>query len=433
LDKIRLHHRALAPWLLLLLFHGSAHAAHGANPALANDPSPYLRLHTQDPVHWRHWDEAAIEDARKTGKLLFVSIGYFSCHWCHVMQRESFASERIAKVLNAEFIPVKVDRELEPALDDYLNTFVQATRGYSGWPLNVFLTPDGHPLVGTVYMPPEQFHLLLAKITSAWKETRPELEKGAAEAAAYLQSASGESADITLDRPHADRVLAEFVRQARSAADERDGGFGTESKFPSVPQLRALLVAEAATRDPQLAAFLKLTLDRMAERGLRDHLGGGFFRYATDPEWLKPHFEKMLYDNALLADLYLRAAETLGDPALADVAYDTLDFMLAELERDGAFDASLSSVDDKDVEGGYYLWDRETLERVLDADELRVAARAWRLEGTPPFEHGFLPIGGADRDAIAAELAMDRGSSPRLGRSSRRNDARARCRETTSS
>ena len=311
MDKIRLHHRALAPWLLLLLFHGSAHATHGANPALADDPSPYLRLHAQDPVHWRRWEASAIEDARSTGKLLFVSIGYFSCHWCHVMQRESFSSERIAKVLNAGFIPVKIDRELEPALDDYLNTFVQATRGYSGWPLNVFLTPDGHPLVGTVYMPPEQFHLLLARITSAWKESRAELEKGAAEAAAYLQSSNREVVAITLDRPHVDRVLAEFVRQARSAADERAGGFGTESKFPSVPQLRALLVAQAATQDPELAAFLELTLGRMAERGLRDHLGGGFFRYATDPEWLKPHFEKMLYDNALLADLYLRGG---GDP-----------------------------------------------------------------------------------------------------------------------
>jgi uncharacterized protein YyaL (SSP411 family) len=393
---------------LLLLFQGSAHGTHGANQALADDPSPYLRLHARDPIHWRRWEASTIEEARRTGKLLFVSIGYFSCHWCHVMQRESFSSNRIAEALNAGFIPVKIDRELEPALDDYLNTFVQAARGYSGWPLNVFLTPDGNPLVGAVYMPPEQFHLLLSRITSAWKDTRAELEKGAAEAAAYLQSADREVVAITLDRPHVERVLAEFVRQARSAADERGGGFGVTSKFPSVPQLRALLIAQGAMQDPELAPFLELTLDRMAGRGLRDHLAGGFFRYTTDPEWLKPHFEKMLYDNALLADLYLRAAEALGDPALADVAYDTLDFMLAELERDGAFDASLSAVDDKDVEGGYYLWDPATLERVLDADELRVAGPAWRLEGTPPFEHGYLPIAGADLDAVAAELAMDR-------------------------
>ena len=393
--------------VVLLGAHGLALAGHGVNRALTDDPSPYLQLHAGDPVHWRRWDAAAIEEARRTGRLLFVSVGYFSCHWCHVMRRESFSDKRIAQILNTAFIPVKVDRELEPALDEYLNTFVQATRGYSGWPLNVFLTPAGHPLVGGVYLPPEQFQRLLSRVTEVWQQDRDQLEKAAAESAGALVAADQKIVELTLDPAGVARLLATFVRQSNDIADEVDGGFGVTSKFPSVPQLRTLLLTQSMNPEPQLRAFLMLTLHQMADKGLRDHLGGGFFRYTTDPEWSKPHFEKMLYDNALLADLYLQAAEVLATPAFAQVAYDTLDFMLAELWRDGAFAASLSAVDDKDVEGGYYLWDDATLERVLDDDERRVAGLAWRLTGPPPFEHGYLPITGAGRRAIAGQLGIE--------------------------
>jgi len=382
-------------------------AEHGVNRVLADDASPYLQLHAGDPVHWRRWDGAAIDEARRTGRLLFISVGYFSCHWCHVMRRESFSDAGIARMLNTAFIPVKVDRELEPALDAYLNSFVQATRGYSGWPLNVFLTPEGHPLVGGVYLPAEQFQGLLMRVTQAWQQDRAPLEKAAAEAAGSLTADNGDITAMTVDRAHVDRILAAFVKQSESIADELGGGFGFTSKFPSVPQLRTLLLAESLQPDPKLRGFLMLTLRQMADKGLRDHLGGGFFRYTTDPKWLTPHFEKMLYDNALLADLYLRAADVLQTPAFAQIAYDTLDFMLAEMWRDGAFAASLSSVDDKDAEGGYYLWDEATLTRVLDDDERRAAGLAWQLKGTPPFEQGYLPIGGADRKLIAAQLSID--------------------------
>ena len=382
-------------------------AEHGVNPVLANDASPYLQSHAGDPVHWRRWDAAAVEESRRTGRLLFVSVGYFSCHWCHVMRRESFSDPRIARMLNTAFIPVKVDRELEPALDEYLNSFVQATRGYSGWPLNVFLTPEGYPLVGGVYLPVEQFQALLMRVTQAWQQDREPLEKAAAEAAGSLTADDRQITTMTLDSARVERILATFVRQSKDIADELDGGFGVTSKFPSVPQLRTLLLAEGLKPNPKLREFLMLTLRQMADKGLRDHLGGGFFRYTTDPKWLTPHFEKMLYDNALLADLYLRAADVLHTPAFAQIAYDTLDFMLAEMWRDGAFAASLSSVDDKDVEGGYYLWDEATLARVLDDDEGRAAGLAWQLKGTPPFEQGYLPMGGGDRTLIATQLDMD--------------------------
>jgi uncharacterized protein YyaL (SSP411 family) len=348
-----------------------------------------------------------MEEARRSGRLVFVSIGYFSCYWCHVMRRESFSDESIADMLNTAFVPVKVDRELEPALDEYLNAFLQATRGYSGWPLNVFLTPDGHPLLGAVYLPPEQFRILLQRLTVAWQQGRDELEKAAADAAGALQSGEQESREMTVDRASVAPIVETFVQQSNRIADELEGGFGDTSKFPSVPQLRTLLLIQSLAPEPALTEFLQLTLQQMADKGLRDHLGGGFFRYTTDPNWMTPHFEKMLYDNALLADLYLRAADVLHMPSLRLVAYDTLDFMLAELWRDGAFDSSLSSVDDEDVEGGYYLWDRETLERVLDDDERRVADLAWQLTGPPPFEQGYLPVAGAHGASIAEQLSMD--------------------------
>ncbi len=392
---------------MLLACHAVAYAGDSVNRALIDDPSPYLQLHAGDPVHWRRWEASSMEEARRSGRLVFITVGYFSCYWCHVMRRESFSDARIADLLNTEFVPVMVDRELEPALDDYLNTFVRATRGYSGWPLNVFLTPRGHPLLGTVYLPPEQFQTLLRRVTAAWQEKRGELEKAAAEVTDELQSSDREIVELTLDRTSVARILETFVQQSNDIADELAGGFGDTSKFPSVPQLRTLLLVQSMTPDPRLAEFLMLTLRQMADKGLRDQLGGGFFRYTTDPNWLAPHFEKMLYDNALLADLYLQAAEILETPTLALVGHDTLDFMLAELWRDGAFDASLSAVDDEDVEGGYYLWDRATLERVLDADERGVAGLAWQLAGEPPFEPGYLPLAGADRATIAEQLAID--------------------------
>ena len=271
--------------VMLLACHAVAYAGHSVNRALTDDPSPYLQLHAGDPVHWRRWEASSMEEARRSGRLVFITVGYFSCYWCHVMRRESFSDARIADLLNTEFVPVMVDRELEPVLDDYLNTFVRATRGYSGWPLNVFLTPRGHPLLGTVYLPPEQFQTLLRRVTTAWQEKRGELEKAAAEVTDELQSSDREIVELTLDRTSVARILETFVQQSNGIADELAGGFGDTSKFPSVPQLRTLLLVQSMTPDPRLAEFLMLTLRQMADKGLRDQLGGGFFRYTTDANW----------------------------------------------------------------------------------------------------------------------------------------------------
>jgi len=379
---------------------------------LAHHPSPYLALHADDPVHWQPWDEQAIAEARAHDKLLYVSVGYFSCHWCHVMQRQSYRDEGIAAVLNSSYVPVKVDRELRPALDAWLLEFVKATRGHAGWPLNVILTPGGHPLVGATYMRPEPFRQLLEAVQARWRSDREELTAIAAQAAAFL---SEESEALTPERLPAglpSRHLAAFVEQARSIADPVHGGFGDGSKFPSVPQLRGLLEAWRGAppgddRD-RLGTFLRTTLDRMRTRGLRDQLGGGFFRYTTDPRWQVPHFEKMLYDNALLADLYLHAAEVLDEPDLARTGRDTLDFLLRDLATPaGGFAASLSAVDGENVEGGYYLWDAEALDSLLEPDERTIARAVWGMEGAPATEHGYLPVTARAPEEAAAAIGMD--------------------------
>jgi len=387
--------------LLLLLFSSLA-----MGNALRGSDSPYLAMHADDPVQWRTWSPAVLAQARREGRLIFVSIGYFACHWCHVMQRESFRDPALARLLNARFIPVNVDRELNPALDAYLQDFVQRTRGIAGWPLNVILTPEGNPLVGAVYLPREKFRALLEGVQARWRRTPEILRRAAAAAARALQPVPSPPTPLTNGDVQGYRQA--LRQQALSLADTLDGGFGEVAKFPSPPLLEALLTAWYEAPDAALEAFLRLTLRQMAGQNLYDHIGGGFFRYTVDSDWQTPHFEKMLYDNAQLASLYLRAARLLHEPAFARVARETLDFLLREMRRvDGAFVASLSAVDEAGREGGHYLWDTPALRRVLDADTLAAVRTAWDIDGPPPFDGGYLPRPMLDPAAAAQALGMD--------------------------
>ncbi len=395
-------HSFLAATGLLLTF-GLAQPAAALSNQLKAHPSPYLALHGADPTAWQEWNAQAVKQARAENKLLFISIGYFSCHWCHVMQRESYRNREIAALLNARFIPVKVDRELEPALDTRLIEFAEATRGMSGWPLNVFVTPDGDPLYATLYLPPDEFLKLLHKLDTLWRVDRERLATLARREAGRAQGPGKPQLDAKQVEAHARKLAAAALRQA----DPLNGGFGEQNKFPSVPQLESLLARHAAQPDPKLKEFLVLTLDHMAARGLQDHLGGGFFRYTTDPNWNTPHFEKMLYDNALLARLYLRAAQVLQREDYARVARRTLDFMLARLRAPGgAFIAALSAVDGKGVEGGYYLWRKEELAGLLDAQERAAYQLAWGMRDAAPFDAGYLPVTGLAPAEVAAQLKI---------------------------
>ncbi len=390
-----------------------------ASNQLGGHDSPYLAMHGDDPVDWQSWTAEVLARAKKENKLVFVSIGYFSCHWCHVMQRESYRNEKIAKQLNDNFISVKVDRELNPALDAYLIDFVTRTRGSAGWPLNVFLTPEGHPLVGLTYLPAERFMALLQDLQSKWDQSPAYYKQAAARAARDMAGLAAKS-EMPMDKKEAEQYEAIMVRQAIRLSDEMSGGFGQQTKFPMVPQLDSLLSAYERNQNPRLKKLLVTTLDSMATQGMRDHLGGGFYRYTVDPGWQTPHFEKMLYDNALLAHLYLRASRIFNRPDYELVARETLDFMISEMAgSSGAMVASFSAVDDNNVEGGYYLWENETLSKILNTKELMLMKHMWGLEGHSDFEAGHLPRLQATLNESANSLKLDNGEAQKLYSSAR--------------
>ena len=366
--------------------------------ALQNHASPYLALHADDPVAWRDWRPDLVAQARREGKLLYLSIGYFSCHWCHVMQRESYRNADIAAFLNRHFIPVKIDRELEPALDADMIGFVERTRGMAGWPLNVFVTPQGAPLFAMLYAEPKDFKSTLVRLQALWQRDQTKL---VALAQKELPAGRGPGTP-TLDAARVAAYAQAAVKAALGQADTLQGGFGEEGKFPSVPQLLFLL---DAADDAQVREFLTLSLTQMAQLGLHDHLGGGFFRYTVDPAWRTPHFEKMLYDNAQLATLYLRTGARLKREDFTAIGLRTLDFMARDMRGEGgAMIASLSALDDKGVEGGYYLWDAATLARHLNADERRIAAFGFGMQDAPPFDAGWLPLRALPVSELAREL-----------------------------
>jgi hypothetical protein len=344
---------------------------HGTGPAnrLARETSPYLLQHAHDPVDWYPWGPEALARARDLDRPIFLSIGYAACHWCHVMARESFRDPATAAMLNDGFVSIKVDREERPDLDAVYMDAVQALTGSGGWPMSVFLTPDGRPFYGGTYFPPDRRHGLpsfrdvLAGISEAWRERRADVEEAGTAVAGAVASAMA-------SRPGGPEAVGPGTLRAAVAAlatdvDARNGGWGGAPKFPQPMAIELLLRHHAATGDAEARAIALLTLDRIAAGGIRDHLGGGFARYATDAVWLVPHFEKMLYDNALLARVYVHAWQATGDARYRDVATDTLDFLLRDMTLpDGAFAASLDA-DTEGVEGATYTWTAAEVDEVL--------------------------------------------------------------------
>jgi hypothetical protein len=356
--------------------------AHSAS--LKNHPSPYLNLHAHDPVDWQVWGQDVLQQAKAQNKLVYLSIGYFSCHWCHVMQKESYADADVGAFLNKHYIPVKVDRELRPELDRRMIRFVEALTGQAGWPLNVFITPEGYPVTGFTYLPRDNFLSVLTRLDEQWEQNHAHIKD---QARSYFEASESSEARSTLvSLPHKSypRVVDAFVSQAMLIADELQGGFGQSNKFPSYPQLNALLriVATTPDIDPDVVSFVQLTLDMMASRHLMDHVNSGFFRYVTDPDWETPHFEKMLYDNAQLASLYFDAAALWPDKGYAQTGLRTVQFIHEFLaDESGGFNASLSAVDVNNTEGGAYYWSMDELSRVLTQKEIEYLQEIWGLHG----------------------------------------------------
>ncbi len=374
---------------------------------LKNNPSPYLAMHGSDATAWQTWGPEVFKKAKKENKLIFVSIGYFSCHWCHVMQRESYQNKTIAGILNKHFIPVKIDRELRPALDGKLISFVQATRGYSGWPLNVFITPDGHPLVGFVYLPAKDFLGFINRIELKWKKNFAAYSLSAKNAALAL-SEPAKSLGAKFKATLGATLMSAYAQAALKRGNNMSGGFGQKTKFPNVPKLLAVLSSLKNKKNKELDDFFKLTLEQMSSQGLFDQIRGGFYRYTVDTQWQIPHFEKMLYDNAMLADIYIQAAKHYKNPKYKIIALRTLDYMLKEmLHKSGALIASLSAVDNKNVEGGFYIWHDTLLTKIFSKSDLKIIKLAWGMNRPPPLTDGHLPVIAYTEIEVAKKLKLD--------------------------
>jgi len=354
---------------------------------LAGSLSPYLLQHAHNPVDWHPWGEEALAKAKAQQKPIFLSIGYSACHWCHVMERESFENPAVAEVLNAHFVSIKVDREERPDLDDLYMDAVQTLTGRGGWPMSVWLTPDLEPFYAGTYFPPESrggmpgFLPLLTRIAEVWREDRAGVMTQAGNLAAELQrQAAVEPGDGLPDVSVFDAAL----QQLRQGFDTRWGGFGPAPKFPQAMAVELIL----ARGGPEDRAMALRTLDAMWEGGMYDHLGGGFARYSVDGQWLVPHFEKMLYDNAQLAGCYLTAFQATGEPRYAQVARETLDYLLRDLrDPSGGFHSS-EDADSEGEEGKFYLFTpAEAREALGESDGARFCAAFGITEGGN-FEHG---------------------------------------------
>ncbi len=333
---------------------------------LAAEKSPYLRQHAHNPVDWYPWGQEAISRASIENKPIFLSIGYATCHWCHVMEHESFENEQVAEVLRNDFIAIKVDREERPDLDQIYMSAVQAMTGRGGWPMSVFLSPDLKPFWGGTYFPRESFLNILSQISRVWKFEREKIEENAKQIYGMLaQMSEGQRQTGEID----DTVFTAAVAQSAQTFDPEWGGFGGAPKFPRPSQLRLLLRIARRTGDDRVLAMVGHTGLRMAAGGLYDHVGGGFARYSVDEKWEIPHFEKMLYDNAGLVSLYLELFQYTRNPIFAQVARETLDYVLRDMTHpEGGF-YSAEDADSEGHEGKFYVWDDEELRSILTGDE----------------------------------------------------------------
>ncbi|HEX6490218.1 MAG TPA: thioredoxin domain-containing protein [Gaiellaceae bacterium] len=344
--------------------------------SLAGETSPYLLQHADNPVDWYPWGEEALERARAEDKPILLSIGYAACHWCHVMAHESFEDEATAALMNEWFVNIKVDREERPDLDSVYMDAVVALTGHGGWPMTVFLLPDGEPFLGGTYFPPEPrhglpaFRQLLAAVSDAYRDRREDVGRQAKALVEALQASAARAASA---EPLTDSLLREAVEGLRRQFDPEWGGFGEAPKFPPASALEFLLRAHERSGDEQALAMATRTLDAMASGGMYDLLGGGFHRYSVDERWLVPHFEKMLYDNALLVPAYLHAWLVTGEERYRSVAEQTLDYLLRELRLPQGGFASAQDADTEGVEGLTFTW---------------TAAEGAPPELLQPFEHG---------------------------------------------
>jgi uncharacterized protein YyaL (SSP411 family) len=377
---------------------------------LINESSPYLLQHAHNPVDWYPWGNEAFERAKKEDKPIFLSIGYSTCHWCHVMEHESFENEQIAKIMNEHFVNIKVDREQRPDVDKIYMSAVQLMTGSGGWPLSVFLTPDGKPFYGGTYFPPNDmfgrpgFERLLLAIADAWKNRHAELVDSAGKLGNFLASSAGptEKEKLSLE------MLEGGFNYLRNTFDARYGGFGRAPKFPQPTNLSFLLYYWQRTDAEQALQMVEKTLDAMAKGGMYDHIGGGFHRYSTDGRWLVPHFEKMLYDQALISKAYLQAHQATKNKEYARIAEEIFDYVLRDMtDAKGGF-YSAEDADSEGKEGTFYLWEPKEVESILDVDEAKIFNAYYGVTEKGNFEEGKTILNVAiSKEQLTEKLQKD--------------------------
>ncbi|MGL4465253.1 MAG: thioredoxin domain-containing protein, partial [Planctomycetia bacterium] len=402
------------------------HATHDRTNRLVDETSPYLLQHAYNPVDWHPWGPEALELARTEDKPIFLSIGYSACHWCHVMERESFENQAIADLMNQHFVNIKVDREERPDLDQiYMNAVVSMT-GQGGWPMSVWLTPDLKPFFGGTYFPPTpmynrpSFPQLILGVADAWRNRRGEIEETTARLVERLhEMARVENTGAAVD----ENALAKAAVQLERLFDRRFGGIGRAPKFPHSVEFRVMLRAAAKLKNIDYRDLVVHSLDCMIRGGIYDQLGGGFHRYSTDGQWLAPHFEKMLYDNSLVTLACLEGFQASGDPTLRRAAVETLDYVRREMTApDGSF-YSTQDADSEGEEGKFFVWSRAEVLRILEpalgAEDAKRFCYAYDVTDEGNWEHKTIlrlpkkieaaaSMTGASVQALEAALARGR-------------------------
>jgi hypothetical protein len=376
---------------------------------LASATSPYLRQHAGNPVDWYQWGDEALEKARREDKPIFLSIGYSTCHWCHVMAHECFEDPAIAAVMNEHFVNIKLDREERPDLDETFMNAVTALTGRGGWPLSVFLTPDLKPFYGGTYFPPEDrgglpgFPRLLLALSQAYRQNREQIAELSRKIIEHLHRLGEMAGGGGEPEP---KYLAHAAQRLMLDFDQEHGGLGKAPKFPRSLELSFLLHYYHFKKEPKVLEMLAFSLEKMARGGIYDQLGGGFARYAVDEAWIVPHFEKMNYDNALLPPLYLAVWQLTGKPFFRRIAEETLDFALADLQNPQGGFFSGWDADSEGVEGKYYVWSYDEFARTVGRENLDLAAAALGVTPQGNFEGNNILVRPHPEEELAARFSF---------------------------
>lgn len=361
----------------------------GSANRLLNETSPYLLQHAYNPVDWFPWGDEAFEKARQEEKPIFLSVGYSACHWCHVMEHESFENGEIAQILNEHYVSIKVDREERPDVDQIYMSAVQLITKRGGWPMSVFMTPEGKPFYGGTYWPPTSrmgmpgFRDILLKLAAFWTNKRDEVDTSAEQLVDAIQ---GMSAPVFESAELSEETILAATRSLLSSADQKHGGFGDAPKFPHPMDIRVLLRGWKRTGDQTALDTVTLTLNKMLHGGIYDQLGGGFHRYSTDAYWLAPHFEKMLYDNALLVPAYLEVWQVTGQTEYKRAVTETLDYILKEMTaEDGGF-FSTQDADTEGEEGKFFVWSEQEIVEILGQEQAKIFNAAYDVSANGNWE-----------------------------------------------